>query len=58
MIRLLLIPFNSHKINGDLEPKVVGEVLQNLKVRCKYFAVTQKNYYSCNTANQNCMAIL
>ena len=28
MIRLLLTPFNSHKINGDLEPKVVGEVLQ------------------------------
>ena len=44
MIRLLLTPFNSHKINGDLEPKVVGEVLQK-NLRCfvyKYFAVTQK----------------
>ena len=53
MIRLLLTPFNSHKINGDLEPKVVGEVLQNFKVRYKYFAVTWKNYCTCNTATQN-----
>ena len=41
MILLLLFPFNSHKINGDLEPIVVGKVLQNFKVRYKYFAVTQ-----------------
>ena len=41
MILLLLIPFNSHKIDGDLEPKVVEKVLQNFKVRYKYFAVTQ-----------------
>ena len=43
MISLLPFPFNSHKINRNLEPIVVGKVLQNFKVRYNTLQLLSKS---------------